>query len=571
MQRPAQGWGAHGGRGRPAWRAPAGVGGLLAALSLVWASVPDAPTSVAVPTPAAFAQTEVGYYQAQLQQARLPPSMQAPAVGVDDQCLAPAGNPPPDPNALGMPTNPAWIERDLENQYCATLRLRDQYTNPAYGYALATTGADLWLAQAEEQLADGPGHLHGGITTLVPGSQAADAFRSLSRWEQLTGGSATAVSFVAADGATLRGELFMPPRSEPPPASGYPGVVITDGSVQGFQQLYYWAAEGLAQYGYEVMTYDVQGQGDSDLLPEPCSPSLAELASGSLCTGVPYQQDYNFYQGAEDSLSFFDSTANPGYAKLDTAEIGIAGHSLGAAAVSWVGQCDRRVKAIVAWDDLSAITPDQCAANVTVPAADQSPVVYTDDQVHTPALALTNDYLFNPQPQVSVPDPNAKDAGYEQLVGAGVDSEIVTFRGATHLTYSYVPYVLPASELAERFAFFYTLAWFDQYLRGGADPYTSVPAWTRLTSLGAYDSSADTNTMGPVSIGAGTYDPAAAAADPTNLEAGNVPYLIEGISIPDSLSFYYFSEYALHDPSTAALVRCLDMRAGCPAVQPATP
>ena len=44
-------------------------------------------------------------------------------------------------------------------------------------------------------------------------------------------------------------------------------MVITTGSIQGYQEMYYWAAEGLAEAGYEVLTYDVQGQGDSDTLP----------------------------------------------------------------------------------------------------------------------------------------------------------------------------------------------------------------------------------------------------------------------------------------------------------------
>ena len=239
--------------------------------------------------------------------------------------------------------------------------------------------------------------------------------------------------------------------------------------------------------------------------------------------------------------------------------------------MSWVGQCDSRVKTIVAWDDLSAITPGQCGQNVTVPAKYQNPAAYQHGAVSRPALALTNDYLFNPQPQTSVPDPNAKDAGYQQLVKSGLDSEIVTFRGATHLTYSYVPYLLPASELAERFAFYYTLAWLDQYLRGGQDPYTANPAFSRLTSLASYDPSPDRNTAGPVSIGAGTYSPAAAAADPANPEAGNVPYTVHGISVPDSLSFYYYSEFSLHNPATGTRDTCLDMRARCPATQPPTP
>lgn len=546
--------------GRKAVRALVGLIALSGGAGLVLASsVPSSLASGAAQTPQGFAQAEVAYYAQ-----NLPSQLQAPSTGVDYQCLAPAGNPPPDANSAGVPTNSAWLQRDAENQYCATLRLRDQYTNPSYGYANTVSGDQLWIDQAFQQLGDGPGHIHGGLTTLVPGSQAADAFRTISRWESLTGGIAEEVSFTAADGAQLRGHLWLPnPTTNPEPPGGYPGVVITDGSVQAYENLYYWAAEGLAQYGYEVLTYDVQGQGDSDLLPGSCTPSS--------CPGVPYQQNYNFYQGAEDSLNWFDSSANPGYGELNTGKIGIAGHSLGAAAVSWAGQCDSRVKTIVAWDDLSAIAPGQCGQNVTVPARYQNPAAYQGGAVSRPALALTNDYLFNPQPQTSVPDPNAKDAGYQQLVKAGLDSEIVTFRGATHLTYSYVPYLLPASELAERFAFYYTLAWLDQYLRGGRDPYTANPAFSRLTSLASYDPSPDRNGAGTVSIGAGTYSPAAAAAGPANPEAGNVPYTVDGISIPDSLSFYYYSEFSLHNPATGTRDTCLDMRAGCPASQPPTP
>jgi hypothetical protein len=384
-------------------------------------------------------------------------------------------------------------------------------------------------------------------------------------WERLTGGKVTRVSFTSSDGAKLYGHLWMPPASVPKPAAGYPGVVITDGSVQAFEQLYYWAAQGLAQYGYQVLTYDVQGQGDSDLLPASCTPSD--------CQGVPYQQDYNFYQGAEDSLSWFDSPKNPGFAALDRDRLGIAGHSLGAAAVSWVGQCDSRVKTLVAWDDLVEVDPSKCAENVTVPAA------YRATTLHTPALATANDYEFNVQPATRVPNPHgdangggiAGDAGYLQLAKAGVDAARISFRNGTHLTYTYIPLVLPSNQLSERFAFHYTLAWFDQYLRDGSNPLTPKPAFERLTSLGTYDDSADRNSKGVVSIGTGSYDPAAAAADPTDQRAGNVPYLIKGVSVPGSLSFYYYSQYRLTDPRNHKVRTCTDMLAGCPAVQPPTP
>lgn len=315
------------------------------------------------------------------------------------------------------------------------------------------------------------------------------------------------------------------------------------------------------------------------------------MADPSGCTtGVPYQQNYNFYQGAEDSLSYFLSspsapyghTFNPGWATLDGRDVGLAGHSLGAEAVSWVGQCDSRVRTIVAWDDLVPVDASKCAANVTVAAGHAAPAV------HAPALALTNDYEFNPQPNLTVPDPNGSSngggldgtAGYLSLVKQGIDSQIVSIRNGTHLTYSYIPYVLPANEIGERVAFYYTLAWLDQYLRGGRDPLlpTKDTAFGRLTSVGVFDQSADHNGnrtnpgAADISFGAGTYSPTRAASDPTNPAAGNVPYDIEGISIPDTLSFYYYSEYSLHDPAGGrASFVCNDMLAGCPRQQPATP
>ena len=510
-------------------------------------------------SPAAAARAELARHAT-----ALPGADQAPPVGVDTQCFAPGGHPDPQVNSNGTPTNPQWILRDQVNQYCALLRIRDQLASPAFGYGNLTVGGQLYAAQAQAQVADGPGHLHGGVTTLIPGSQGADPFRAVDRWQQLTGGRAIPVKFASLDGAQLRGHIWLPPKSVPRPRGGYPGVVITDGSIQAYENLYYWAAEGLAQYGYEVMTYDVQGQGDSDLLPANCTPGA--------CTGVPYQQNYNFYQGAEDSLNYFLSRANPGRAGLDAGKVGIAGHSLGASAVSWVSQCDTRVKAVVAWDDLAPIDITKCAANVTIPKA------YRSTRLHAPALATTNDYEFNVQPATTVPNPHGDsngggldgDAGYLSLSKAGVDSELVSFRNGTHLTYTYIDLVLPSNELSERFAFYYTLAWFDRYLRGG-DPYTAQSAYARLTNLGRYDTSADRNSKGTVAIGAGVFDPTAAAASPSEPMAGNVPYRIAGVPILNSLSFYYYSEFRLTEPRTDVVRSCTDMLARCPKVAPKTP
>jgi len=60
----------------------------------------------------------------------------APLVGVDQSCVAPAGNP--------APGTAAWYQRDTENQYCAGLRIRDQLLSPAFGFGNLTQGAALY-------------------------------------------------------------------------------------------------------------------------------------------------------------------------------------------------------------------------------------------------------------------------------------------------------------------------------------------------------------------------------------------------------------------------------------------
>ena len=350
---------------------------------------------------------------------------------------------------------------------CAGLRNRDQIASPAYGHAQqhAVPGPPSRSARRAGAGPDEPARRHHDAR---PGLARADPFRTIARWEGAGLGTVTRVTFPAQNGSTLRGYVFEPPASVPKPATGYPGVVITDGSVQGYQHLYFWAAEDLAANGYIAMTYDVQGQGDSDLAGDDCPGD---------CTGVPFQQAYNFHQGAEDSLNFFLSDANPARANIDADRVGLAGHSLGASAVSQVGQCDTRVKAIVAWDNLRA--PADCEGLDDRAGAPEQLASRT-----RPALGISNDYGFWMQPTDAPPDPLRSRAATRQLADAGVDTQEVVLRGATHLEYTYIPLVLPASRLGERFASHYTVAWFDRYLKGDA------AAFDRLTAT-EFDGGAD--------------------------------------------------------------------------------
>src|SRR5206468_1919255 len=83
-------------------------------------------------------------------------------------------------------------------------------------------------------------------------------------------------------------------------------VVITTGSVQGSERMYWWLAQDLAERGYVVLTYDVQGQGRSETFPHQgdvadlpyCDLAAAPLAGEQTsCPGAPAQQTSNFVYG----------------------------------------------------------------------------------------------------------------------------------------------------------------------------------------------------------------------------------------------------------------------------------
>ena len=199
------------------------------------------------------------------------------------------------------------------------------------------------------------------------------------------------VFFTARDGATISGHIWATVSG---PAKR-PGIVITDGSAQADENMYWYAAETLAKQGYVVLTFDPQGQGQSDTLG--AAPDTLE--------GVPAQTDGRpFYDGTEDAINFLlsspsrpyepvpscstgtshaakqkvrvraglDAPSNPYRQLLDRTAIGLAGHSYGAAGVSYIAQWNPRVKAVVAWDNLggpgpkAAVVPGTAGGSATI-------------------------------------------------------------------------------------------------------------------------------------------------------------------------------------------------------------
>ena len=413
----------------------------------------------------------------------------------------------PEPGSL------EYVARDLRNMSEAYGRITGpggQLANPNYLPALIQQSS---LLTASQLLAQAANPTRPALTAgnVVPGWNVGNPLRA--GWNG-TRGRSQRVAFTNRYGALLRGTVYAPlpgardPYTGEPLTGPFPGVVITPGSVQGSEGMYVWLAQDLAERGYVVITYDVQGQGTSETFPHttdsvfpfcnPFSPPVDGNMNG--CPGVPFQQIANFVVGTEDATDFLLSTpqhpypnpgsagakvdaANPYAAQLDhspdpdtatpgrTTRVALIGHSLGAAAVSKVQGTDVRVQTIVALDKLTG--PSDSAFGDISDNANNVPVV--------PALAVQSEYGFTVSPyflsggSTVLPAPGNPDPMRERRVGfddwkaAGVDTMLIVPRASTHLEYTDIPYVLPASRWGQALTSGYVQAWLDHYLKHRAN------------------------------------------------------------------------------------------------------
>ncbi len=329
-------------------------------------------------------------------------------------------------------------------------------------------------------------------------------------WEAKGYGIVEPVLFTARSGATISGHVWAT-RSGP---SKRPGIVITNGSVQAPEQLYWFAAQTLAKAGYVVLTSDPQGQGQSDGRGE--APDENE--------GFPAQSDGRpFFDGTGDALDFFLSTPksvykpriscdsgtshapkqnrrvaaglnaayNPFWNLLNPQKIGLAGHSFGAGGVSYVGQKDPRVSAIVAWDNLG---PASVRSGVKPCPFD--PESHADAAITKPALGMSADYGLTPTPFTADPDPLAKSQASLAYSAAGVDTGELIIRGGTHYEFSFIPNPGFGGTLrgADQVAW-YTNAWFDKYVKrdSTADRRLLTTRWHNDAAEAAIDPDRDGN------------------------------------------------------------------------------
>ena len=368
--------------------------------------------------------------------------------------------------------DPAYAEHDLDNMSRSAGRHMADLTRPEWHEATRTATAESYLRALGLQFAELPnGRVKTGLGQWIPGGAVGDP----EAWNALP---SRRVQFLTRTGAKLTGHVW---GSEDDRRR--PGIVITTGSIQATDGMYHWLAQLLARAGYSVLTFDVQGQGESEGFghaPGDKTPTM---------DGFPSQAEANFVDGTVDALRFFlstperpyrpvgwteaDATAvesgrgpaeqidwvNPGWGALDRSRLAVAGHSLGATAVSVVQQCSDQgeawrtvpachgqsfpIKAVIGFDSLksSGITP-------VVPGMNQQ----------------ADGYFLNPTPSEEAPDPESHLTAHNAWTGAGLDTYSFTVRGGTHVEWSYIPLISAATTYGRHQIGYYTLAWMDRWL-----------------------------------------------------------------------------------------------------------
>ncbi|MEA2213466.1 MAG: hypothetical protein QOF83_3414 [Solirubrobacteraceae bacterium] len=419
--------------------------------------------------------------------------------------------------APAFATPPTTFNPLVEAQnFSVTQQRQAIYDTPQYQTQLAADSAANTANALATQAAD-PGRFFTNDLCWNLSNGCAGDIR-LYNWATNGYGLVRPVLFTARTGATISGHVWATVAG---PAKR-PGIVITNGSVQADEEMYWYAAQTLAKAGYVVLTFDPQGQGQSDTFG--ASPDQSE--------GVPAQSDGRpFYDGTEDAINFLLSSPRHPYepvpscntgtshaakqnnrvaAGLDTAydpfsrllgagKIGLVGHSYGAAGVSYIAQWDPRVGAVVALDNLGGPGPNAgsvpgSSGKTTIgeQGCPANPANRTTVPISKPALGISADYGLPPTPNTSLPDPTVKEQESKLYSQAGVDTGELVIRGGSHLDFSFIPnQAFGASLRGPDFTDWYTTAWFDKYLK--RDPNADARLLTERWRSDRIEASVDPN------------------------------------------------------------------------------
>ncbi|MDX6666955.1 MAG: hypothetical protein QOK04_335, partial [Solirubrobacteraceae bacterium] len=408
--------------------------------------------------------------------------------------------------ALAAPAAGADFTTDQPSNFAKTQERRAEFDTPAYRALQTQIGARETTALNDALARDPERDPRGNLCpTHIEGCQG-DA--RLYDWQQSGYGHSIPVLFTAADGATLSGHVWAT-RTGP---RRRPTIVIATGSLGSPEQFYWWAAQTLAKDGYVVLTFDVQGQGQSDTFGEdpdqmthvPAEPEEASYTTSSYLDGIrnaidfalstpahPYEPFASPMTGANHrpkqdrrALAGLDTAYNPLWATVAGAHVGVAGHSTGAQTSEQVSR-DPRVDTAVLWDDVDTSNNDVQLRPNEIAGPPRVPV-----------LEFGADYGIPAVPYSSPPDPSGRTTISRAYSHAGIDNMAVNIRGGSHLEWSYIADdALSATLRGMDMSAWYTQAWFDKFLKHdrGADARLLTNRWLQDAGGAAVDPNHDGN------------------------------------------------------------------------------
>lgn len=234
-------------------------------------------------------------------------------------------------------------------------------------------------------------------------------------------------------GVALTGTEFAPAAM---PASRLPAVAILHG-LGGKEYSQWWAARYLAGHGYIALTVTTSGN-----------------------------QATNFTDAMQSMIDFLASGTDPYAAHVDTAKIGAVGHSAGARAASWIQSEDARVRAVVAFDNLTSDLGGDSGTYLLAPQCTTGIYTTTRGPItpRAPAMGIASDDRAVTSPECG--DPDIKKAAWAKWRAAGLPSVELVLRDANHFSFDQDISREVTGEAYLHLIGYVTQAWFDRYLRG---------------------------------------------------------------------------------------------------------
>ena len=167
------------------------------------------------------------------------------------------------------------------------------WSQPGYQLRLQQESTRTQLEAAQITATDSERNFQGTVCNSKGLGCAGDI--RLNDWTANGYGLVDRVLWTARNGSTVAGRVWATRAG----ARKRPAIVITNGSIQASEELYWWAAQTLAKAGYVVVTFDPQMQGLSDAYGEGADRN----------EGYPSQTEGNtFYDWTQDAIDFLLST-----------------------------------------------------------------------------------------------------------------------------------------------------------------------------------------------------------------------------------------------------------------------